>query len=244
MIFQEWIPPDGTMIDYILWAAIVLGGYLLGSIPTGLIVGKLRGGVDIRKHGSGNIGATNVLRTLGWKISAIVLFGDVMKAAIMVLIGRYLGVPTFIQALAGVLAVAGHCWSPYIAFRGGKGVAAALGAAFAISPIAALIGLIVMAAVVAITHYVSLGSLIGTALGVMAIIGFVAAGYIGQGYVLMTFAAVIVFVRHQENIQRLLSGTERKLGEKAIAAAKSVQRAARKTKSRKVARGTHSGSTR
>lgn len=206
--------PVSPWPTYGIWFLLVAAGYLLGSVPTGLIVGRLVKGIDIRKFGSGKVGATNSLRTLGAAPSAVVFAGDVGKAAIMVLVARWVGAPTTIQTLAGVAAVAGHCWSAYIAFGGGRGVASSLGAVLAISPVAALIGLAAAIGVAARTRYMSLGSLVGTALGTLTVLGMIAVGWLGPGYAVLTVAAVIVFVKHQDNIQRLLAGTERKLGEK------------------------------
>lgn len=202
------------------WLVAVAAGYFLGAIPVGLIVGKVTKGIDIRQFGSGKVGATNTLRTLGWGPSAVVFILDISKAALAVEIARLIGAPPSVQSLAGVGAVVGHCWSVYIGFNGGRGVAASLGSSLMISPVAGLVGGIAAVLVMWRTRYVSLGSLSGTAVGTLLIIGQAALGWIEPGYAVLAVVAAIVFLRHLDNIERLRAGTERKLGEKATQAAK------------------------
>lgn len=200
---------------YVEWLALVLAGYLLGGIPVGLIVGRISRGIDIRQYGSGMVGATNTLRTLGWGPSAVVFLADIAKAFAAVQLARLLGAPTWVLVLAGVAAVAGHCWSPYIKLGGGRGVSCSLGATLALGPLAALAGIVIAGAVMARSRYVSLGSLTGTAVGLLTLLVLAALGQLPPDVALMTIAAVIVFYRHRDNIERLQAGTERKLGEKA-----------------------------
>ncbi len=197
------------------WIVAVAVGYVLGAIPVGLLVGKATKGIDIRQYGSGKVGATNTLRTLGWGPSAAVLLLDMAKAVASVELARILGAPPLFQALAGLAAVVGHCWSAYIGFNGGRGVAASLGSSLVISPIAGLVGAAVFGLVTWRTRYVSLGSLSGAIVGSIVILAQVALGYLPLGYAALAIAAVIVVVRHRDNIERLRAGTERKLGEKA-----------------------------
>ncbi len=197
------------------WIVAVAVGYLLGGIPVGLIVGKATKGIDIRQYGSGKVGATNTLRTLGWGPSAAVLLLDMTKAVLAVELARMVGAPPLFQALAGLAAVVGHCWSAYIGFNGGRGVAASLGSSLVISPIAGLVGLAVFGLVTWRTRYVSLGSLSGAIVGSIVILAQAALGYLPPGYAALAIAAVLVVVRHLDNIERLRAGTERKLGEKA-----------------------------
>jgi acyl phosphate:glycerol-3-phosphate acyltransferase len=197
------------------WIAVVAVGYLLGGIPVGLIVGKVTKGIDIRQYGSGKVGATNTLRTLGWGPSAAVLLLDMAKAVASIELARMVGAPPLFQALAGLAAVVGHCWSVYIGFNGGRGVAASLGSSLVISPIAGLIGLAAFGLVTWRTRYVSLGSLSGAIVGSIVILAQTALGTLPLGYAALAVAAVIVVVRHLDNIERLRAGTERRLGEKA-----------------------------
>lgn len=200
------------------WIVVVAVGYLLGGIPVGLIVGKSTKGIDIRQYGSGKVGATNTLRTLGWGPSAAVLLLDMSKAAISIELARLLGAPPLFQALAGLAAVVGHCWSAYIGFNGGRGVAASFGSSLMISPIAGLIGAAVFGLVTWRTRYVSLGSLSGAIVGSIVVLVQAALGSLDLGYAALAVAAVIIVVRHLDNIERLRAGTERKLGEKATKA--------------------------
>jgi acyl phosphate:glycerol-3-phosphate acyltransferase len=197
------------------WVVAVAAGYLLGAIPFGLIVGKVTKGIDIRQFGSGKVGATNTLRTLGWGPSAVVFALDICKAAVSIEIARAVGAPPVVQSFAGVAAVVGHCWSAYIGFNGGRGVASSLGSALVVSPVAGLIGLATAGLVMWRSRYVSLGSLAGTVVATIVVVAQVALGWLDPGYLALIPAAIVVFVRHEDNIGRLRAGTERKLGEKA-----------------------------
>jgi len=195
------------------YALVIIVSYLLGSIPSGLVLGKLRG-LDVRRYGSGNIGSTNVLRTVGIKEGVIVLVADVLKGVAAVLMGRYIiGTPAGEMA-GGLAAVIGHDWSIYIRFQGGRGVATAAGALIVMAPVVAGAGIGIFIVVVALTRYVSLGSMTA-ALGAVAIIGALTALdrepveyliYIG-------IAAALIVFQHRDNLARLLSGTESKLGD-------------------------------
>ncbi len=208
-------PASTPLPPYLAWVVPILVGYLLGAIPFGLIVGKLTKGLDIRQYGSGKVGATNTLRTLGWGPSVVVFLADVGKAAAAVGIAGLLGAPPAAQSLAGVAAVVGHCWSAYIAFGGGRGVSSSLGAGLAIAPPVGLFGLLCFGAAVASTRYVSLGSLIGTSLGTLSLLALIAVGRIDPAYWPLALASLVVIYRHADNIARLRAGTERKLGQKA-----------------------------
>ena len=146
-----------TFAEIALTIVAALGSYLLGAIPIGLLVGKLFGGVDVRQSGSGRTGATNVLRTLGWKATVPVVLLDLFKGSAAVLAGGAIaGVPG--EVAAAVAVVLGHSWSVFIGFGGGRGVIPAGGAALALVWPAAIIGTIVGILVIALTRYVSLGS--------------------------------------------------------------------------------------
>ncbi|MCC6313379.1 MAG: glycerol-3-phosphate 1-O-acyltransferase PlsY [Thermomicrobiales bacterium] len=196
-----------------LGALLIAIAYLAGSVPWGYLFGRWVGQIDLRQHGSGGTGATNALRTLGWRVSAAVLTLDFLKGFLPVFVANRLGLDGWWVAATGVAAVIGHCWSPFIGFRGGKGMATGAGAAAGMFP-AALLAVPVMIAIVAITRYVSLGSILGSVLVSGAVVGLALAGRIHWSIPLaiVAMSAIIVF-QHQGNIRRLVSGTERRIGE-------------------------------
>jgi glycerol-3-phosphate acyltransferase PlsY len=190
--------------------AALLGAYLVGAVPVGFLVARAFGGTDIRRQGSGTIGATNVLRTLGWLPAILTLVGDIAKGfcavslAAALLHGDDRGV-----AAAAVLAVVGNCWPVFLGFRGGKGVATGLGALLALIPWAMVPALLVFLAVVTTSRYVSLGSLLGA---VGAPFAAMAIGYPTPSVLAALAIAGIIVARHRHNVLRLASGTEPRLG--------------------------------
>ena len=192
-------------------ALAVAAAYLLGAVPIGFLVARAFGIDDIRRHGSGNIGATNVLRTAGRLPAVITLLGDIAKGfAAVVLAARLGGDVPAVTAAGAVAAVVGNCWSVFLGFRGGKGMATGLGALLRLAPLATLAALPVFLVVAATTRFVSLASVLAAA---CVPFGALALGA-PRPYVLGTFAvSAVVIVRHRENIARLRAGTERRLGE-------------------------------
>ena len=185
--------------------AAVLLGYLVGSLPTGLVVIRLLKGIDIRAHGSGNIGATNVFRVAGLPTAALVLLLDMAKGAVPVLLAEAWAPSPLVAVLAGLAAVAGHNWSLFLRFTGGKGIATSFGVLLVLSPAAAAVAALVWVVVVAITRYASLGSLLGIA-AVPA-----AMWRRGEPREHLGFAALALLFavyKHRTNIGRLLAGTE------------------------------------
>jgi len=190
-----------------------IAGYLLGSVNTSLVLGKLFYKKDVRQYGSGNAGATNTLRTLG-KIAAImVVAGDFLKGVLACLIGKWLAGETSAGVyggiyMAGIMAVIGHNWPLYFGFKGGKGVMTAFAAVLMFSPPAALICLLGFILVVAITRYVSLGSIIGGA--AFPLVAWILGE---QLFLILTgvLLALLIIFRHSSNISRLLNGNEKKL---------------------------------
>jgi acyl phosphate:glycerol-3-phosphate acyltransferase len=183
--------------------------YLIGSIPSGYLLYRSSEKADIRKFGSGATGATNVLRLKGWRAALPVALMDVSKGFLpSFAILRLLHDPVLAAGCAS-LAVLGHCYPVYIGFRGGKGVATAAGAMFAIAPLAACGSLVVFAAAVALTRFVSLGSI----LAVLLFPPFMLLFGLPRSVIFMSLPILIlILVRHGGNIGRLLHGTERKLG--------------------------------
>ena len=195
--------------------AAVLVAYLVGAVPIGWLVARAAGVTDIRRHGSGSIGATNVLRTAGRLPAIATLLGDVLKGYVAVGLGSALGGgDPAVTAASTVAAVAGNCWSVFLGFRGGKGVATGLGALLRSVPLATLAALPVFAVVVATTRFVSLGSLLAA---LCVPLGAWALGYPGPSVVAALAVAAIVVGRHHENIARLLAGTESRLGQRRVA---------------------------
>jgi glycerol-3-phosphate acyltransferase PlsY len=186
---------------------LVLCSYCIGSIPTGLLLAKAFGGVDIRTKGSGNIGATNVYRTLGRKIGIMTLIGDCLKGLLPVLAAKALDLPDMWVALIGLAAFLGHIFPVFLRFKGGKGVATALGVFLATSPFAVLAALGVFIVVLAKWRFVSLASI--TAAAVMPALATIIDR--NPMIVAMSLAiSIIVIIKHHENIKRLRNGTENK----------------------------------
>jgi glycerol-3-phosphate acyltransferase PlsY len=190
----------------------VAAAYAVGAVPIGFIVARAFGLGDIRRHGSGNIGATNVLRTLGRLPAIITLLGDIAKGyAAVMLASRLAGEDAAVTAAGAVAAVVGNCWSIFLGFRGGKGIATGLGALLRLAPLATLAALPVFLVVVSTTRFVSLASLLSAAcvpFGAWAL-GSPRAAVVGAFVV----TAIVIF-RHRENIARLRAGTEHRLGER------------------------------
>ncbi len=199
------------MIDLIL----IFWGYLLGSIPFGLLVPKMYGIADIRKHGSGNIGATNVMRTLDVVPGLLVMAGDVGKGIAAVLAASILGgrllAPEIICLLTGLAAVIGHIFPIFLKFKGGKGVNTALGVMIMLLPLAALSGLASFIVTVLISRYISLGSMIAS----LVFFAVVLAGYLTDfmnvplSYLIVAaIIPVLIIGAHRSNIKRLVNGSE------------------------------------
>lgn len=191
---------------------VIILSYLFGCFSSAYILGKIYKGVDIRKHGSGNSGTTNALRVLGTKVGIMTFVLDILKGSIAVLLGiAILGnVGGF---LAGVFVVLGHNFPVFLNFKGGKGVATSLGVLFILTWKTALICLIIAALVMALTKYVSLGSILAS---IFAPIILILTGDSTDKYLLLTtiILALLSIIRHRENIGRLLRGEENKLGNK------------------------------
>jgi len=203
-------------VSEFLLAAVI--GYLLGSIPTGMVVARVYRNVDLTAHGSGRTGATNVLRTLGSGAAAVVFAGDFLKGVLAVAIAKYIIAPdnTWVWMVAAIGAVVGHSYSVFIHFKGGRGVVTGFGASLVAAPVPILIAFVIGILLVVITRYVSLGSVVGAVLAGLLMCLF---GYI-QGDPAWAMWGVLVggfvVVAHKDNIERLRAGTERKLGERAL----------------------------
>lgn len=201
-------------------------GYVFGLFQTGYLYGKSKG-IDIRKEGSGNAGTTNSLRVLGWKAGLLTFLGDFFKVVFAVLLiklifsGTYGSTVKVLELYAGFGTVLGHNFPFYLGFKGGKGIACTSAAIVSIVPMAAPICLVLFCLAVAITRYVSLGSIIVVCTYLIQIIVFGQLGYLHldgtdriEFYIVSTCFTAMALWKHRENIKRLLSGTENKFGMK------------------------------
>ena len=189
------------------WAGLIIAAYLIGSIPMGLIFGKLIWKKDLRRFGSHNIGATNAWRILGRKAGLLIFILDFIKGQLGVLLGAYLLASPGAMVVGGLFAVLGHIFPIFIGFRGGKGVATGLGVISALMPKVTLIVVVVWVVLTLITRYVSVASIVA------AVLTPILAAVFKEPIIYFLFALVIaVFIvfRHKENIQRLKAGRENK----------------------------------
>lgn len=205
------------MQEFLNWAMsspmspiAALVGYLLGSIPFGIILTRLSGGPDLRTIGSGNIGATNVLRTGNKKLAAATLVGDMLKGTAAVLLGWYLLGGRNAALLAGAASFIGHLFPVWLKFRGGKGVATFLGIALGLKPLAALVFVLVWLGMAGLTRYSSFAALMASVITPLALWRF------GESEMaaVMALLAVLLWIMHRENIKRLITRTEGKIGQK------------------------------
>ena len=208
--------------------------YLAGGIPTAILSGKVLRGIDIREHGSKNAGATNAWRVLGAPIGAAVLLIDAGKGVAAVLLipeiaARGAFDPAMIQAICGLMAIVGHVWTPFAGFRGGKGVGTAAGVFGALAPWCVAIALLFFVVVVAVTRYISAGSIVGAT----TLASLIVAQHVMwpetvslPAAAAMSIVAILVIVKHRANISRLLNGTENRFsfsGKSSVAAAEPEQ---------------------
>jgi glycerol-3-phosphate acyltransferase PlsY len=191
---------------------LLIAAFVLGSIPFGIITAKVKG-VDLKKVGSGNIGATNVLRSLGKWPAVITLLGDILKGTLAVAIGKYSGVEPLYEGLIGIAAISGHSFSIFLGFKGGKGVATSLGVLLMYTPHVALITLVVWIGVVLYTKYSSLGAIVSFALLPLNIMLFDFQDK--TKFFISILISLFIIIRHKDNIRRLMKGTERKIGQHA-----------------------------
>jgi len=197
-------------MDPVTALVIALGAFLLGSIPTGYLVARAKG-VDIRQHGSGNIGATNVFRTLGKPLGVFVFMVDALKGfAVVWLAGRFGGASDWAGIIAAVAVIAGHNYTPWLGFKGGKGIATSAGVLLALMPWAVLCIAIVWFVVFKVSRYVSLASISAATALPVAVAALWSAGCGGNGPLLgfSVLISALAIWRHRTNIQRLRAGTE------------------------------------
>ncbi|MCL4456594.1 MAG: glycerol-3-phosphate 1-O-acyltransferase PlsY [Nitrospirae bacterium] len=191
--------------------ALIIASFIIGSIPTGLLIAKTKG-IDLRKIGSGNIGATNVMRAVGKEAALLTLLGDIGKGIIPIVIVRLVSPGFLYEAAAGLSAIMGHNFSIFLKFKGGKGVATSLGVLAAFSPHVGLFTAMLWLMTAKWTRYSSLSALV--AFGLLPF-SFYLIDYSRQNIIFGAIIAFLIFIRHAANIKRLIQGTESKIGQKA-----------------------------
>ncbi len=200
------------MPSAILW---LLASYLLGAIPTSYLLSRFFAGIDLRQHGSGNLGATNLYRVLGWKYAIPAAVVDIAKGFIPVLVFAPQVSDSELWALAcGAAAIVGHVFSVFVGFKGGKGVATAAGVMLGLAPVALAVSAVVWAVLVRLTGYVSLGSIAAAAVLPLAVYTLEDSGTPALFWIAAAIAAAVIIL-HRRNIQRLLKGTENRFGRRA-----------------------------
>lgn len=187
---------------------LILAAYLIGNFSTSYLIAKLFAEIDIREHGSGNPGSTNILRTLGAKAAAFTFAGDLLKGAVAGYLGNRFGGAT-VALLCGIAVVAGHNWPVFLEFKGGKGIATTIGVMISVKPLIALICVSIGVAILFKFRYVSLASILG-----ITLLPFIIVIYGFDHFLFGLILALLAIYRHRENIKRLLAGNERKIGEK------------------------------
>jgi len=207
--------------------SVIIVGYLIGSIPFGVLIGKRLAGVDVRNYGSGKMGTTNVLRTAGHKAAVFVSILDILKGVVAVVVAGLIIQDDFLivgnvglgmvvsQVCAALAAIAGHNWPIFLKFRGGRGVLTFFGGLIALCPIAAIFGGEVLIISVGLTRFVSFGSIAGVVGSYAILLPLTMLN--GFSLVILVYAligAVFIIVMHKDNIVRLMNGKERKFGEK------------------------------
>ncbi|MGQ9570390.1 MAG: glycerol-3-phosphate 1-O-acyltransferase PlsY [Thermodesulfovibrionales bacterium] len=198
-------------IEFVIKIAfLIIFAFLLGSIPIGVILARMKG-VDLKKVGSGNIGATNVLRSIGRYPAILTLIGDMLKGTLAAVTGWYFDVGILYEGIIGLFAILGHNFSFFLGFKGGKGVATSIGVLLFYSPYPALITCIIWLVVVIRTKYSSLGALIS--FGLLPLLIYI-IDFSKEKLFVAFLITVFIVIRHKNNIQRLMKGTERKIGQR------------------------------
>lgn len=201
-----------------MWWILLLAAYLLGSVPFGYLIGREGAGVDVRRVGSGNVGATNVLRIAGKRPALAVLLLDLAKGCLPVLLGRVLGAPTVVLGAVAVVAVVGHVFPVFLGFRGGKGVATAIGAFLPLALLAALGAIGVFGLILAWKRYVSLASVVSAISFPLWVSLLGSTGWLKEPWwpvlVAGTAVATLIVIRHRENLRRIQDGSESRIGER------------------------------
>lgn len=199
-----------------LSAVAIVAAYVVGGIPWSVVIARLIGGPDPRTVGSGRTGGANVLRAYGPRVALVSGLLDASKGVVAVLIVRLLGLGPVVESLAGLAVIVGHSRSIFLDFKGGRGVSVGFGALLVISPPIAAVVAIAFAAIVVISRYSSLGSLLGSAIGGVLLAALAVARGVAVEYLVYALGGVVlIWLFHLDNIQRLVAGTERRIDERA-----------------------------
>ena len=186
-------------------------------MPFGVIAGRVFGGVDVRQYGSGSTGTTNVLRTVGRRAAAMVMILDMTKSVVAVLLARLLTESSGVEVATALAAISGHIWPIFAGFRGGKGISVGWSALIVLSPESGLVAGLVGIPIIALSRYVSLGSIVGAISGCVALLVLAITTDTSTVYAwYATIGGSAVLVLHRENISRLIKGEERKLGQRVV----------------------------
>ncbi len=198
--------------------SVVVFSYFLGAIPFGYILFKMKSGGDIRKYGSGNIGATNMLRTGGKTMGILTMILDLGKGSLALIVPKMMGIDAFWLSLCGVMVVIGHIYPVFLLFRGGKGVATAAGVFIVVAPLPFLLSFAVFVSLIALTRFVSLGSIFSSVLMplFMYLFSFVRPPFPAEILLMAVCIAFFIVIRHSSNIKNLINGKEKKLGNKVV----------------------------
>lgn len=202
--------------SYAQYALILPVAYILGSVPWGFLIAMVAKGIDIREYGSGKIGTSNVFRTAGGPFAVLALALDLSKGLLAVFLARVVADTSAVEVAAGLVALAGHNWSLFLGFKGGRGIATGLGGLLVMQPIAGAIALAVFTPVTLLSRYLSLGSIASVLAAFLAVLGIVLLDRSSATYLLYAgIGGAVIIWQHHGNIQRILRGTERRLGQPA-----------------------------
>ena len=198
------------------YALIIPVAYILGSVPWGFLIGMAVKGVDIRQYGSGKTGTSNVLRTAGGPLAALALVLDLSKGLLAVLLARVVAAEPMLQVAAGLAVLAGHNWSVFLGFKGGRGIAPGLGGLLIMQPVTAGIAIASFIPITLLTRYLSLGSILSVIVAFLVLLAMVLLDYASATYLWYAgIGGAIILWQHRDNIHRLVQGTERRLGQRA-----------------------------
>lgn len=198
------------------YGAVLPLSYLIGAMPWGYLMLRWRHGVDIRQYGSGRIGTSNVLRTAGGKVAAVVLALDLGKGVLAVMLARVVIGTNSGEVAAGLLVLVGHNWPVFLRFRGGRGIATGVGGLWVMAPIAAAVATLFFITVTLVSRYLSLGSITAVIVACLSLVGLTVAGIYSSTYWVYAFpGGAMILWQHRDNIQRILQGNERRLGQPA-----------------------------